>query len=338
MKKEKIIQLILFIIIFISELVFGYYIKSPSTPILHFYIPIVTSFFAAGSAVLIFRNLIHFKTPIFVSLIIVLLYALNPYIFLFGASGITEMIFIFMIIWSIESLTRFMEDGQYQHLLKIAFALFLCSLTRYEAISFTIGIIVAIIILIFTEKKEIDGIELNLKETLQRIEGICILVLTPIVFTIIIWIGLKYIIKGNLFYFFNSVYSDLGQYRCFSNNLNISKTDGAPFLMAIFIIKKSIYFLIPFLLITMNRIIHKTLLKKDFVILIILMFFLYITQFGLLLKHLSPGWLRYYVFSIPLYVAWMPYEMKNKNKIWQITGNFAIFALSVCLMLQLLPF
>ncbi|MDD3223140.1 MAG: glycosyltransferase family 39 protein [Clostridium sp.] len=395
MKKEKIVQRILFIFIFISEFIFGYYINHvkqlisgdslsrvtnafyviyskpphlaalgfvwnplpsflelPFTLLWPFYKPIVTSalagviitsIFAAGSAVLIFRSFMEFKTSIWMSIIIVLLYAFNPYIFLYGANGMSEMIFIFFIIWTIVNLTKFMDDGQYQHFLKIAFSLCFAFLTRYESVPLIIGIAIIIVILIFTDNKDSLVKKSNLKDKLQRIEGIFIMLFTPGAFVVIVWIAVNYIIQGNGLYFLNSAYSNVGQSGSITGNLGIAKSIGNPLLTISFMFNKSIYFLIPFFLVILNRIIHRKLFKRDTLIFLILISSLYIMQFGLILKGLSAGWIRYFVYALPISIAWIPYEMKNVNKVWKFSSNFiaailsAVLAVFVLLNSQTIP-
>lgn len=379
MKKQRMIRLFLFSIIFISEFIAGYYINHvqrhisgdaisrvanafyvlylepphlgsigfvwnplPSfleIPILLFYRlykplassglagVIVTALFSSGSAVYIYDSFVEFRHSKWIGILGAILYAFNPYIFLYGANGMSEAIFIFMIIWSITHLTSWLEDGEYQHIVKISFALCFAFLTRYEAIPFMAGIALIIAIVILKKNKDYrDSSGKSFSYALAKTEATWVILLMPAAFAVLMWVVCNYVITGNAFFFLNSAYSNVGQSGSITNDAGIAEIIGHPVQVLYFILKRTMYFLIPFIIIIINRIFKKKLFNMDFLIVLILIASLYIMQFGLLMKGLSAAWLRYYVYILPITAAWLPYELKQVKNVWKATGMITAFA------------
>lgn len=295
---------------------------------------VVTALFASGTTVYIYNSFVKFRHSKWVAIIGAALYTFNPYIFLYGANGMSEAIFIFMIVWSIIHLTSWLEDGEYQHIVKISFALCFAFLTRYEAIPFIAGIAIIVAIVIFKNNEAYKNIsKKKFSYAFAKTEGTWMILLTPAVFAVVIWLVYNYVITGNAFYFLNSAYSNVGQSGSITNDATVAAIIGHPLWVIGFIIKKTIVFLIPFSLIFINRILKKTLLRIDFLIVLILIISLYIMQFALLLKGLSAAWLRYYVYILPVTAAWLPYELEKVKSIWKISGMITTFSLTGALTL-----
>ncbi len=291
---------------------------------------IITSLFAALTSVLLFRSLAAYKHSIPFSVFFVLLYSFNPYIFLYGLNGMSEIIFCFMIIWSMLNLIKWMEDKRTFYAIRIAIALALAFLSRYEAVAYTAGI-AACVVVILLSSKEFDLLEgrRKLRDTYFRIESSLVLFMMPVAFSVIGWFAYNYLITGNALYFLNSTYSNLGQSGTILNDKALAAIYRHPAGVLSYILGKASYFLIPTLLILFKRIVTGKVFKKDFLVFVIILVSTLILQFFLLLTGKSAAWLRYYMYPLPVAAAWLPYELRDaKNAFWKYGGIFLAFAAS----------
>ncbi|MDF2716809.1 MAG: hypothetical protein K0R28_3734, partial [Paenibacillus sp.] len=110
---------------------------------------LTTSLFAAGTFVLLLSHCRRWGISLPFAVPFCLLYALNPFLFLYGANGMSEVMFTFFLVVVVIGLCRWLEDGGSSHTVKVGFALALAFLIRYEAIplSAAIGFAVAIAVL-----------------------------------------------------------------------------------------------------------------------------------------------------------------------------------------------
>jgi hypothetical protein len=126
----------------------------------------------------------------------------------------------------------------------------------------------------------------------------------------LLWIFFNWIISGNPLYFLNSVYSNSAQseYAAKSDTLLLTIK---------YVFTKSAPFVPLFLGIFLVRLLDKRLFKNDFVILFSLVFTMIAFHFLMLFKGSSYGWLRFFSYSLPICIAWLPYELtkiKKQNK------------------------
>ncbi|HBF38549.1 MAG TPA: hypothetical protein DDW50_14680 [Firmicutes bacterium] len=368
---KKITSWVLFILVFITECVAGYYvchIKSfidgdalsrvanayyvlyirPShlaaigavwTPLLSFlemplllltpiYKPIassglasvfVTSSFAAGSGVLIFKYTVDYGRSQWTGLCLALLYCFNPFMFLYGCNGMTEVPYCFMLLWFTYNFTQWMENENPDHIIKMACALMLSFLIRYEAITASISAFLAftIIILTFHRKNLEDERRKDLKYSLQCLEGKSLVLLTPVVYAFLVWMIYCWVIMGNPLYFLNSNYSNLGFVKLYSLNPVLKGMIGKPVLVIKYIVSATVFFMLPLMVVIIYRIIRRTIFKPDFFVLILFVLSANILQFVMLSKGASIGIFRYFIYPLPFLMAWFPYEMKkNKTKVF----------------------
>ncbi|MHB8075002.1 hypothetical protein [Desulfosporosinus fructosivorans] len=292
---------------------------------------LISSIFAAGSAVLILRNCIHFGVSTGLGIVLTLLYAFNPFIFIYGFNGMSEMPFCFMIIWAVTSLTQWLEDPLPSHILKMGIALMLAFLTRYEAIPFAACIALSVAIAILFMRLQYGKSEhMDLKSYFIYLEGTLIVLLSPVVYTVIVWVLYNYIIMGDAFYFLHSNYSNSAQAQALLDNPIMSPLIDHPVSVIYYMLVKSIVFLAPFILILLIRLFSRNLLKWDFAILIILVLSINSLQFLMLFKGESYGWMRFFMYPLPILMAWIPYEFNSK---W---NNLRVSLVVVTLLLSAL--
>lgn len=99
--------------------------------------PITSAAFMAGGIVLVRRILRDLAVPSWLTWLLVALFALDPMIVYYGANGLTEAPFVFCLLWATSSLLRWLDRGALADLVRLAIALAIGYLTRYEFIAAT---------------------------------------------------------------------------------------------------------------------------------------------------------------------------------------------------------
>ncbi|WP_188538846.1 glycosyltransferase family 39 protein [Paenibacillus segetis] len=266
---------------------------------------IVSSLFAALTAALIVKAGLQFGINKWISLIIAILYAFNPYIFYYGANGLTEVIFIYFINLAVIQTLLWMRNDGSRTLVIAALALAFAFWTRYETVFF--GAALAIVVLVWIVQSKQDPI----KERLQQVEGTWTVLLTPVVFSGLLWIFFNYTIMGDGFYFLTSTYGNLGQADLLMSDDKYTSLMGHPIATLIFVGERLWYFCIPLMIIFVIRIIERRLFRWDFLMLIILAVSIPFMQVILLLKGGTAAWIRYYMYAFPIVAVWTPYEISQ---------------------------
>lgn len=272
---------------------------------------IMTSTSAALTVLLLLKIFTEFNIQKKYSILIIILYITNPFIFFYGMNGMSEEPFFLIIIYITANMCLWIKKGTPEYIIKISFALSLAFLCRYEAIPFSAAIGIGVLINIFSNEKEKKFIPNNFKnEKYYYAEGTAVVLYAPILYTILIWIFLNWTITGNPLYFLNSVYSN-------STQSQFTKPTGSFLETILYILKRSISFLPPFFAVIINRLLTKRLLKSDFFILFTLITSMIIFHFLMLIKGSSYGWLRFFSYSLPICIAWLPYELSELKETLQ---------------------
>lgn len=264
---------------------------------------ITTAFFAALSAGVILKTFHKFKVSNGHALMVTLIYIFNPFIFFYGANGMSETISYFFIIYSICSITQWMKFGASKYMLHLGFALAGLFLTRYEAIPFAVAIAICVILnILFNPEEKKYVLFKNKNERFYYLEGTLILVFLPMGYIIFLWILFNFVITGNPFYFLNSVYSNVSQ-------STFATVNGTYFEIFLYVMERAILFLPLYFAILLIRIKEMRLLYYDFISLNILVIAMLAFHYIMLLKGDSYGWLRFFSYSLPICIAWIPYEI-----------------------------
>jgi hypothetical protein len=267
---------------------------------------IVTSLFAAGTAVLIYKNCRHFNVPAWANYLLVALYTFNPFIFIYGFNGMSEAIFIFFIVWTITELVQWIEDEKLTHLVWIGIALALAFLTRYEAIPFAAAIFLTVCFFMIKKRRQSGEV----KSIWSYFEGTVIVIFVPLVTCIALWVLANWIIMGDPLYFLTSEYSNAVQSEA---NLppDIKAIVGDKSAVFLYVLKKSLVFLPLFIFILFIRLLNKQLFKWETLMLIALTASIPAFQYIMLYTGSSFGWLRFFVYPLPIAMAWLPYEFNK---------------------------
>jgi len=276
---------------------------------------IMTAAFAAGSAALIFKYALEFGRSKLTAICLAFFYCFNPFMFIYGFSGKAEIPFCFMLLWLTFNYTQWLEDEKPSHVVKMAIAMALAFLIRYEIFSITAFLFLSLILIIFTiHRAKLDPERYkSLKYSWQRAEGNSVLLLAPILYAVLAWMLYDWLITGNPLYFLNSTYSNLGFTRSYALNATLSGLRGKPAAILDYIFLCTKFFLIPGIVIVIYRVLRLKLFKWDFLTLVFLIISTLALQFVMLYKGASAGALRYFIYPFAFLIAWFPYEMKKIN-------------------------
>ncbi|MCO7174816.1 ArnT family glycosyltransferase [Sporolactobacillus kofuensis] len=273
---------------------------------------ILTSLFAAFTAVLLFKSLLRRKQPFLFSFAIVLLFSFNPFLFLYGANGMSEMLFIYFIMFCVIAFVDWMDEKRsVASMIMIGFALALAFLTRYESILFGAALALSLLIIIWSKRNKEEAAVYGITYTYNKWEASEWLALLPVIYTGIIWIVLNWVIMGDGLFFLRSNYSNLAQSEGLSKNPTIGPVIGHYGATLLFVLERSIPFLLPLLTILMIRIIRRRVFSAGFLCLILLVLSIPVMQIYMLDKGASYGWLRFFVYPFVITLAWLPYELQK---------------------------
>ena len=268
---------------------------------------IITAAFTAGTAVLIYFNCRHFKLSPGISLLLTALFSINPFIFIYGFNGMSEAVFIFTIVLTVTEFIKWMDDEAQTHLLTMGIAMALAFLTRYEAIPLCIAVFIAVSLVIFRKRKRRFP---DFHSAYHYFEATGVVIFTPVIAAVILWLLGNFIIMGDPLYFLHSVYSNQAQ----AINIQNPEIIGVihhPLAAMVYEIKRSLVFLPVFVFIIALRLWAKRLFTPETLILLLLVIAIPALHYIMLIEGASYGWLRFYVYSFPIAFAWLPYEMSK---------------------------
>lgn len=274
----------------------------------------LTALFAAGTVALLYQQFMKQTGSRLLALCIPLAFAFNPFIFLYGANGMSEAMFAFFIVWMVLGFTRWMREDKSVYPIEMGFALALAFWVRYEAISLGAALALSIVFL-YTHKYFKDRSTANeLSRRASRLRGpktesTLIVALTPAFFSGFAWMVLNYFIMGDPLFFFRSGYSNMA----FSGNLTdeFRELISTPMGVLSLVLRKSLYFSLPLLAILFVRLLTGRWKRWDTLALIFMSASIPGMQYYLLLNGSSFGWLRFFVYPYVIAVAWMPFELAH---------------------------
>ncbi len=283
---------------------------------------VVTAIFAAGNASLLFRYFRQSGSGIAFSLIIIALYAFNPFIFLYGCNGMSETIFFTALIVGTYNFAMWMDDRINGRLLAVALVLAMSFLTRYEALTWILGLGVSLMVIVY----RIEDIRspFNPKPLRMQVDyliGTGSVLFVPVVYTILIWMFLSLTIMGDPFFFLGSAYSNEAQRTSYDY---IVDNAGRYVELLGYSLTLSLPFLPPAIVLLGERLATKRLLKWDMLVYVLLAGCFVGFHYTLLLKGRSFGWLRFFSYVLPLTLAWFPYELRKLSKKARKLTSFAL--------------
>ncbi|MFD2331277.1 ArnT family glycosyltransferase [Cohnella sp. GCM10020058] len=294
---------------------------------------VVSSLFSGLTVVLLFQTGIRFGLSKWLNIFIVLLYAFNPFIFLFGINGLSDSPYIYFLMYVVIHFSYWMNNSNPSHLIRSGFALALAFWTRYEAVPVGAGLALAVVIVILLMTRGGHPRERKLKEKLYQVEATWLLLLFPVVCSGLLWIFFNYTIMDNPLYFLNSEYSNTAQSESLKNDTRFQEIFTHPSLAFLLCVQKTLWFSVPLIGVILIRIMNKRLFKWDILVLLLVFCSIPALQFLLLLNASSFAWFRYFMYVYPLTVAWLPYELsKVKKNVRNITVVITSLVASIGLL------
>jgi hypothetical protein len=280
-----------------------------------------SAIFAALSAVTLFVSLRKFGLPAWAQWLFVLLFASNPFIFWYGANGMSESVFGWFLMLVIVQWTIWLSKlNSTRPLILAALGLAMAFLVRYEAVAFSAGVGVATLLYL-----------LAMRTKYPKIESTLLVLFLPVGFAVLVWVGLNFTIMDDPLYFLRSTYSNMEQ-------VNNAASIGASAVMhkwwptLFFVWERSAVFMIPLGVILLFRILRRELLRFDTLGLLAMALSIPAMQVVMVYQGSSFGWLRFFCYPYLVAVAWLPYEwsrMKGTRIVKWFTPVMAIALVAV---------
>lgn len=158
---------------------------------------ILSATFSALTAMLLYRAGVRTGLSSRMSLLLALLYALNPFILLFGANGLSDSLYIYFIMMTVIEFALWLKDRMTASLIVSGLALAMAFWTRYEAVPLGVAMAVGVVLAILFLHRNLGRRELALREKLHKVEATWLLLLLPVVFSGLLWIFFNYLIMGD---------------------------------------------------------------------------------------------------------------------------------------------
>lgn len=251
------------------------------------------------------------------AIIFPLLLSLNPMIFLTGFDGLSDAPFNFFTILCTVSFLNWIDTQGLRDLAISSFALAAAFWCRYEAVPFGFSIIVSgIIVTMLISKTTIPENEGNIHYKWSRTEGTLAVIITPLLYSVILWLLLNAIIMHNPLNFLNGDYTNTAQIQGHLSSSIYSEMLNNPIKATLFAFEKVLVFSAPFLSILILRLIDRRFFRWDTIILFGMLISIPMLQIIMLIKGTSLGWLRYFLYVLPVSVAWFPYELSKMKIKW----------------------
>ncbi|URJ43507.1 glycosyltransferase family 39 protein [Paenibacillus polymyxa] len=298
---------------------------------------ILSATFAALTAMLLYRAGVRTGLSSGMSIMLALLYALNPFILLFGANGLSDSLYIYFIMMTVIEFALWLKDRMTASLIVSGLALAMAFWTRYEAVPLGVAMAGGVVLAIMFLHRNMGRRELALREKLHKVEATWLLLLLPVVFSGLLWIFFNYLIMGNAFYFLNSEYSNTAQSAELLNDDKFVEIFSNPLVALKFIASKILWYSVPLFAILFIRLLSGRLFRWGTLIILLLFLSVPGLQFVLMMKQSSYGWFRYFMYVFPITVAWLPYELSQLQGRWR-RAAFGLVSVSLLLTAGLLSY
>lgn len=135
------------------------------------------------------------------------IFALNPMVVLYGGNGLSEAPYLFFTIWAVRRLIRWMHSDKVSDLVVAGIALGLDFLTRYETVAIAFGATALVVLVTYGRSDRRD--ERRRRRSFATLDGL--LVFLPFALSFFAWAGVGWILTGNAFSQFSSVYGNTSQ-------------------------------------------------------------------------------------------------------------------------------
>ncbi len=167
---------------------------------------ITSALFMAGSVVMLAGIARDRGAPLPLAVIVVLAYAANPMIVLYGANGMSEAPALFFILWATRRLLRWVDTDDVHDLIVVGLALALGFLTRYDVGAAAVA--AALTVAVISWRRPVEDAEPVGDDRHHRavIDGA--IVALPTLAAFLMWSVTSWIISGELLAQFTSEYGN----------------------------------------------------------------------------------------------------------------------------------
>jgi 4-amino-4-deoxy-L-arabinose transferase-like glycosyltransferase len=156
------------------------------------------------------------------SVILTVLFALHPMIVLYGANGMSEAMFLFFALTVVRYLTRWVRVQESPALVHAGLALALLYLTRWESVAVASGSVVGVVILSYLRGRG-HGQQGRTTATADAL-----ILAVPFAAAVALWALASWIIVGNPFESFTSVYGQMSQQTIGAQEIQEATGQGTP--------------------------------------------------------------------------------------------------------------
>ncbi|MDI9915064.1 phospholipid carrier-dependent glycosyltransferase [Rhodococcus sp. IEGM 1379] len=143
-----------------------------------------------------------------VTAVLTVLFAVNPMIVMYAASGMSEAPFLFFVIWAARRLMRWMHNDDVHDLIAAGLALSLAYLTRYDALAplFVAVVLVVVVSWLRYPKAEDGDDQPVVRLWAAALDGAVLAI--PGFLAFAVWSSASWLITGQAFQQFSSVYGN----------------------------------------------------------------------------------------------------------------------------------
>ncbi len=281
---------------------------------------LMCAIFAALTAGVAAQAFLKRGCPRWSAVVFPLLFSLSPMIFLFGFNGMSDAPFMFFIILSIICFLNWLDANKAGELAVAAFALALAFWCRYEAVPFGFGMILSSVIAVMLYQKHNHPTDKgSIRRNWSRAEGVLLIIGLPLLYSGFLWLFLNATIMNDPLYFLRGEYTNVAQIEGHLNEARYAMLLGNPVASLIFALKKVLVFSSPVIAILLLRLLNRRIFKWDTLILLGMFISIPMLQVLMLIKGMTLGWLRYFIYVLPVSFAWLPYELSKIKRKWHIS-------------------
>ncbi len=177
---------------------------------------IVSALCMAASVWVVYAIALDWQVRRWAAIAVTLLFAFNPMIVYYGANGMSEAMFILTMLLTVRYLARWSRDRQIGSLVLAGIAMAAAYMTRYEA---AVAAVASVLSVVIVSSWSGHG---SWRDRLEEGLADAIVFLTPFAATFVAWAIASWLIVGNPFEQFTSVYGVVSQ-------LNVAQTAVAQY-------------------------------------------------------------------------------------------------------------
>lgn len=302
-----------------------------------------TAVFAALGLVVLNRILAEILRSRPLRYLILAIYQTNAMIAVYSSNGMTEMILTFWILVSIFALRRLIagESNEIYALTVMGISSGLGFLTRYEEVVFGAALYVACLVFWWrAERRPGNGptVPAAIAQVPPRakIEGRSLYLLTPLIFSIALWLFFNWLITGNPVNFAVGRGSYVEQARANLSKHALLRPLDHDFVMSIQYVKTLAWDLYPGFFAALPCLIALVLWRRDFFALGLAFALVAYPFFQAVMLFLgeSFGWMRFIIYIIPLSIIGLAYFIEQMRQARALPGQVCSAVLVAVLLIS----